>query len=168
MKNWKASIWIDGKQYRIGSQGNEEEAGFDYARAVFKCKEAMVNAARYECNLLQNIDQKGDERKIFEGENKDDIDRISLYEMQPPSLSPLLPLDAQAVLSVQAEVERTSTEITRQDNDGNKNNRKKRRLTCLILPISHQDMNAAFSSRQRKKTFNFTVTPGQPPRKMGR
>jgi len=35
-KKWKAQIAIDGKTHYIGNYDNEEQAGIDYARAVFK------------------------------------------------------------------------------------------------------------------------------------
>eukprot|EP00984_Skeletonema_dohrnii_P025053 scaffold14191_cov97-Skeletonema_dohrnii-CCMP3373.AAC.2 len=50
-KKWKAQIAIDRKQHHIGYYANEEDAGIDYARAVFKYNSNSIRKRKPFCPL---------------------------------------------------------------------------------------------------------------------
>eukprot|EP00984_Skeletonema_dohrnii_P025863 scaffold15073_cov110-Skeletonema_dohrnii-CCMP3373.AAC.1 len=55
-KKWHAKISIDGKKRYVGSYENEEEAGSDYARAVFKYKgQAALGKAREQDSFIIDL-----------------------------------------------------------------------------------------------------------------
>eukprot|EP00985_Skeletonema_marinoi_P014016 scaffold7020_cov141-Skeletonema_marinoi.AAC.11 len=56
MNKWQAKIRIDGKQRHIGTYENEEEAGADYARAVFKYRgQGALDKAREQNSFIIDL-----------------------------------------------------------------------------------------------------------------